>query len=123
MTSAYKDSICARIDEISLKPTQDDLKWTFSVVDIHGNCKYSQSFIAANQDDFYRYSMLIPNIFNSAVLLEQSDVFLPEDVLTLKIALTCPFYRGPLFQEKDTTTYIQLFRNADPTGTSLKSQL
>ncbi|GFR01296.1 hypothetical protein TNCT_585621 [Trichonephila clavata] len=125
LTSSYKDSICVRIDEKWLKPNkapvEDNLTWTFSVVDVHGDCKYSQSFIVTNSA-FYGYSMLIPNIFNSSVLLEQSDVLLPEDELTLKIALTCPFYRGPLTRKANTTN-TQLFRSADPTGTSIKSHL
>ncbi|GFR01294.1 hypothetical protein TNCT_585601 [Trichonephila clavata] len=118
--SAYthRDGISAMIYEKWRKPAKapvkNDLTWTFSVVDVHGDCKYSQSFITVNPA-FCGYSMFIPNIFKRAVFLEQSDVFLPEDVLTLKIELTCPLYTCPLT--------LEFFRNAYPTGNSRKRQL
>ncbi|GFY78137.1 hypothetical protein TNIN_316611 [Trichonephila inaurata madagascariensis] len=46
------------------------------------------------------------------------------NTLTMKIALACPFYRCPRFQEEDNATDIQFFQNADPTaGISIKSHL
>ncbi|GFU17349.1 uncharacterized protein NPIL_162871 [Nephila pilipes] len=87
---------------------KDNLSWTFSVVDVNGVGKYYQSFVKENVAHFH-YDITIPKLLERAVLLNQSDEFLPEDVLTLRIELSCMSYIGPSIQ-KDIPVDIQLLK-------------
>lgn len=115
-TSASRGYVSASIIKIlkeadpEPRGVKDNLSWTFSVVDVNGVGKYYQSFVKENVAHFH-YDISIPKLLERAVLLEQHDEFLPEDILTLRIELSCMSYIGPSIQ-KDISVDIQFLKEA-----------
>ncbi|GFR01292.1 uncharacterized protein TNCT_585581 [Trichonephila clavata] len=90
---------------------KDNLSWTFSIVDVNGVGKYYQSFVKENVAHFH-YDITISKLLERSVLLEQYDEFLPDDVFTLRIELSCMSYIGPSIQ-KDISVDIQFLKDAN----------
>ncbi|GFY65978.1 uncharacterized protein TNIN_229001 [Trichonephila inaurata madagascariensis] len=76
---------------------KDDLSWIFSVIDVNGEGKYFRSVVKENIAHYY-YEIAELRFLKRSVLLEQADEFLPGDVLTVRIEMSCMSYTGPTDQ-------------------------
>ncbi|GFS99566.1 uncharacterized protein NPIL_456911 [Nephila pilipes] len=76
---------------------KDNLSWTFSVINVNGEGKFFQSVVKENIAHYY-YEIAETKFLKRSVLLGQADEFLPENVLTVRIELSCMSYRGPIEQ-------------------------
>ncbi|GFX26764.1 uncharacterized protein TNCV_1839371 [Trichonephila clavipes] len=76
---------------------KNDLSWTFSVIDVNGVGKYFRSVVKENIAHYY-YEIAELRFLKRSVLLGQADEFLPGDVLTVRIEVSCMSYTGPTDQ-------------------------